>query len=47
MIEIATEDKEVQGRRIKWSEGDRRVALEAESGKVAGHRPEACYFADE
>ena len=47
VIEIVTEDKKVEGKRIKGSKTDPRLALRADSGKVAGHKPEACYFEDE
>lgn len=44
VIEIAYEDKEVRGKRVKGSKNDPRIVLETESGKIAGHKPEAMYF---
>ncbi|KAI4754988.1 hypothetical protein E4T52_13738 [Aureobasidium sp. EXF-3400] len=43
--EIAYEEKEVEGKKVKASEEDPRIVLKSESsGKVAVHKPEAVYF---
>ncbi|KAK5003335.1 hypothetical protein LTR28_010295, partial [Elasticomyces elasticus] len=42
VIEVATEEKEVQGKKVKASKDDPRVVLKStSSGKIAVHRPEA------
>ncbi|KEQ76027.1 hypothetical protein M436DRAFT_39529 [Aureobasidium namibiae CBS 147.97] len=43
--EIAYEEKEVDGKKVKASKEDPRIVLKSESsGKVAVHKPEAVYF---
>ena len=45
MQEIAYEEKEVEGKKVKASKEDPRIVLKSESsGKVAIHKPEAVYF---
>jgi len=47
VVEIVTEEKEVEGTKVKGSEGDPRVVVRSKkSGKVAAHKGEACYFED-
>jgi len=47
VVEIVTEEKEVEGVKVKGSEGDPRVVVRSKkSGKVAAHKGEACYFED-
>ncbi|KAI4735906.1 hypothetical protein E4T50_13578 [Aureobasidium sp. EXF-12298] len=43
--EIAYEEKEAEGKKVKASKEDPRIVLKSESsGKVAVHKPEAVYF---
>jgi hypothetical protein len=43
--EIAYEEKEVEGKRVKATKDDPRIVLKSESsGKIAVHKPEAVYF---
>lgn len=47
VVEIVTEEKEVEGVKVKGSQGDPRVVVRSsKSGKVAAHKGEACYFED-
>lgn len=45
VVEVAYEEKEVDGKKVKASEEDPRIVLKSESsGKVAVHKPDAVYF---
>lgn len=44
VLEIATEEKDVDGKKVKASEKDPRVVLKSDNGKVAVHKPDAVYF---
>lgn len=46
VMEVATEEKEVEGKKVKGAEGDARIVLESDNGKVAVHKPEAVFFDD-
>ena len=46
VIEVVTEEKDVQGQHIKGSKKDPRLALEADSGKICQHKPATTYFED-
>lgn len=43
-VEVVREAKEVRGKMVKGKEDDPRIVLEADSGKIAGHKPDSCYF---
>ncbi|KAK7702624.1 hypothetical protein SLS64_009587 [Diaporthe eres] len=45
VVEILREDKEVDGKNVKASDGDPRLVLKSnKSGKICVHKPEAVYF---
>lgn len=45
VVEIATENKEFDGKQVKASKSDPRVVLKSSSsGKIAVHKPEAVFF---
>ncbi|KAJ9648292.1 hypothetical protein H2199_001145 [Coniosporium tulheliwenetii] len=45
VVEVAFEDKEVEGKRIRGKKDDPRVVLKSSSsGKIASHKPEAVFF---
>ncbi|KAK4988087.1 hypothetical protein LTR50_004203 [Elasticomyces elasticus] len=45
VVEVATEEKEVDGKKVNASEDDPRVVLKSiSSGKIAVHKPEAVFF---
>ncbi|GAB7364920.1 hypothetical protein MBLNU230_g5710t1 [Neophaeotheca triangularis] len=45
VVEIVTEEKEVEGKQVKGSEKDPRVVLKSSSsGKIAVHKPDACFY---
>ena len=45
VVEIVSEEKEVEGKTVKGKEGDPRVVMKSSSsGKIAVHKPEAVYF---
>ncbi|KAK6002646.1 hypothetical protein QM012_001396 [Aureobasidium pullulans] len=45
VVEVAYEEKEVDGKKVKASEEDPRIVLKSESsGKVAVHKPDAVFF---
>ena len=46
VLEVVTEEKEMQGKHIKASKEDPRIAIEADSGKFCVHKPDNCYFED-
>ena len=47
VLEIVTDDRDMEGKHIKASKEAPRIALEAESGKFCVHKPDNCYFEDE
>lgn len=45
VVEIVTEEKEVEGKQVKGSEKDPRIVLKSSSsGKIAVHKPDACFY---
>jgi len=46
VVEVSYENKEVQGKKVKGSTSDPRVVMESENGKIAVHKPDACFFDD-
>ncbi|KAG9821959.1 hypothetical protein KCU98_g17666, partial [Aureobasidium melanogenum] len=45
VVEVAYEEKEVDGKKVKASEEDPRIVLKSESsGKIAVHKPDAVFF---
>ena len=45
VVEIVTEEKEVDGKQVKGKEGDPRIVLKSSSsGKTAVHKPDAVFF---
>ena len=44
VLEVATEAKEVEGKKVRGSQEDPRIVLRADSGKVCAHRAGAVYF---
>ena len=44
VLEVAYEDKTVQGKKIKASKEDPRIVLKSVSGKVCVHKPEVVFF---
>lgn len=44
VVEVVREEKTFQGKTVKGKKDDPRIVLEAQSGKIAGHKPDACYF---
>ncbi|EON61989.1 hypothetical protein W97_01207 [Coniosporium apollinis CBS 100218] len=45
VVEIAFEDKEVEGKRIRGKKDDPRIVMKSSSsGKIASHKPEAVFF---
>lgn len=45
VVEIARENKEVEGKAVKAKENDPRIVMKSSSsGKIAVHKPEAVYF---
>lgn len=45
VVEVAYEDKEVEGKRIRGKEDDPRIVLKSSgSGKIASHKPEVVFF---
>jgi len=46
VVEVSYENKEVQGKKVKGSTSDPRVVIESEHGKIAVHKPDACFFDD-
>lgn len=46
VIEIVREEKDIEGKHMKGSKDQPRIALKTDSGKIAVHKPEACHFED-
>lgn len=44
VLEIVTKSKQMQGKSVKASQDDPKVALEADSGKFCVHKPEAMFY---
>ena len=44
VIEVAREEKEVEGKRVKAKTDDPRIVLKSKNGKVAVHKVEAVHF---
>ena len=44
VVEVAYEDKEVEGKSVKAKEDDPRIVMRSKSGKIAVHKPSAVFF---